>query len=39
MISHHLAKFGGHRRCGSRDIMFLVAKEEIPDAIASKGMG
>ena len=24
MNCHHLAKFGGHRYCGSRDIMFLV---------------
>ena len=28
MVSHHFAKFGGHRRSGSVDIMFLVAKEE-----------
>ena len=28
MVSHHSAKFGGHRHCGSGDIMFLVAKEE-----------
>ena len=28
MVSHHPAKFGGHRHCGSGDIMFSVAKEE-----------
>ena len=28
MVSHHLAKFGGHRHCGSGDIMFLLAEEE-----------
>ena len=28
MVSYHPAKFGNHRQCGSRDIMFLVAKEE-----------
>ena len=27
MVSHHPAKFGGHRHCSSGD-MFLVAKEE-----------
>ena len=27
MASHHPAKFGGHRHCGSGD-MFLVTKEE-----------
>ena len=27
MISHHSAKFGGHRHCGSGE-MFLVAKDE-----------
>ena len=27
-LSHDPAKFGGHRHCGSGDIMFLVAKEE-----------
>ena len=25
MLSHRPAKFGGHRHCGSGDIMFLVA--------------
>ena len=24
MACHHLAKFGGHRYCGSRNVMFLV---------------
>ena len=24
MVYHHLAKFGGHRYCISRDIMFLI---------------
>ena len=28
MVSHHSAKFGGHRHCGSRGIMLLVAEEE-----------
>ena len=28
MVSHHPAKFGGHRHCGSGDIMLLVAEEE-----------
>ena len=28
MVSHHPANFGGHSRCGSGDIMFLVAEEE-----------
>ena len=27
MVSHHRAKFGDNRHCGSRD-MFLVAEEE-----------
>ena len=26
MVSHHLAKFGGHRHCGSGDVMFLVVE-------------
>ena len=28
MVSHHPAKFGGHRHCGSGDMIFLVAEEE-----------
>ena len=28
MVSNHPAKFGGRRRCGSEDIMFLVVEEE-----------
>ena len=28
MVSHHHAKFGDHRHCGSGNILFLVAKEE-----------
>ena len=28
MVSHHPAKFGGHRHCASGGIMFLAAKEE-----------
>ena len=28
MVSHHPAKFDGHRHCGSGDIIFLVAEEE-----------
>ena len=26
MKSHHSAKFGGHRHCGSEDMMFLVVE-------------
>ena len=26
MVSHHPAKFGGHRHCGSGDTMFLVVE-------------
>ena len=28
MVSHHPAKFGEHRHCGSGGLMFLVAEEE-----------
>ena len=35
MVSHHPAKFGGHRPCGSGDIIFFVAEKEISDAVAS----
>ena len=28
LASHHLAKFGGDRHCGSGDIMVLVVEEE-----------
>ena len=28
MVSHHIAKFGGHRKCGSGDIMFLLVEEQ-----------
>ena len=28
MVSHHSAKFGDHRHCGSGDIMFLIAEEQ-----------
>ena len=28
MVNHHPATFGGHRHCGSGDIMLLVAEEE-----------
>ena len=28
MVSHHPAKFGGHRHCGSGDVMSLVVEEE-----------
>ena len=27
-VSHHSTKFGGHRHCGSEDIMRLVAEEK-----------
>ena len=26
MVSHHPAKFGGHRHCGSGDMMFVVVE-------------
>ena len=47
MISHHPAKFGDHRHCDSRDIMFLGADEEnsrcsclnLPLLFISKGHG
>ena len=26
MVSYHLVKFGGHRHCGSGDIMLLLAE-------------
>ena len=35
MVRRHPAKFGDHRHCGSDDILFLVAKEEISDALTS----
>ena len=28
MVHHHAATFGGHRHCGSGDIMLLVVEEE-----------
>ena len=28
MVSHHPARFGDHRHCGSGEIMSLVAEEE-----------
>ena len=28
MVSHHPAKFGKHRHCGSEDIIFLLAGEQ-----------
>ena len=28
MVSHHHATFGGHRHCGSGDIMFVVVEEQ-----------
>ena len=28
MVCHHPERFGGHRQCGSGDIMFLVVKKE-----------
>ena len=28
MVGHHFAKFGGRRRFGSEDIMFLVVEEQ-----------
>ena len=27
-VSHHPVKFGGHRHCGSGDMMFLVVNEQ-----------
>ena len=34
MISHHPAKFDGHRQCGSREIMFLVVAWQDSSALA-----
>ena len=28
MVSHHLARFGGYRYCGSEDVMFLMVQEQ-----------
>ena len=28
IVSHHSAKFGGHKHCGKGDEMFLVVQEE-----------
>ena len=28
MVSHHHVTFGGHRHCGSGDIMFVVVEEQ-----------
>ena len=47
MVSHHHVKFGVHRHCGSRDIMFLVIEDEdsrcscfnLPLLFISKGHG
>ena len=33
MVYHHLAKFGCHRYCSSRDIMFLVSHMNKQDPI------
>ena len=38
MIYHHLAKFGGHSYCSSKDIMFLVC-HVIKQDHAIKGSG
>ena len=29
MVNHHPAKFGGHRQCGSGDIILLVVEEHV----------
>ena len=34
MVNHHPAKLGSHKHSGSEDIMFLVVKRKIPDALA-----
>ena len=47
MVSHHSAKFGSNRHCGSGDMLFLVAEEEnsrfsrfnLPLLFISKGHG
>ena len=47
MASHHPAKFGGHRQCGSEDAMLLVVEGKnstyshlnLPSLFASKGHG
>ena len=31
MVSHHPAKFGGHRHYGSGNIVFLVVEEQDPN--------
>ena len=28
MVSHHPAKFGGHKHCGNRDKMILAVEEQ-----------
>ena len=28
MLSYHPATFGGHRRCGSEDMIFLMVEEQ-----------
>ena len=38
MVYHHFIKFGGHRYCSSRDIMFLVCHVIKQDPII-KGSG
>ena len=34
MVSHHPAKFGGHRHYGSGDMMFVMVEVQIPHALA-----
>ena len=34
MVNHHPAKLVCHKHSGSGDIMFLVVKRKIPDALA-----
>ena len=38
MVSHHPAIFGGHRHCGSRDIIFYLLKSKIPPACLNQSL-
>ena len=34
MVSHHPANFGGHRHCGSGDMILIVVEGQIPHALS-----
>ena len=36
MVSHSPAKFGGHRHCGSEDMMFLICHAILQDHVSQK---